>query len=64
METNEHIETIGLMADKVDNLLHALELPLSNYTHLKGMKVSLPEVRDKLRETYIALTGENPWSED
>jgi hypothetical protein len=54
-------EELGKIADMVDNLIAATNLPFEPEYHLKGLKGSLPFVRDRLRAAYIALGGENHW---
>jgi hypothetical protein len=64
MSTDPHAERIGLASDRLDNLLHAAQLPLPPRMHLEGILPALAEIRDELREVFVALTGENPWNED
>lgn len=54
-------EQIGLAADRVDNLIGALQLPLPAQMHVDQLRRALPELRDTLRLIYIAETGEDPW---
>lgn len=61
MSKANDIEQIGEVADTIDNLLGALSLPLPPQTHVTQLKAALPQLRDKLRESYVAITGENPW---
>lgn len=57
----ESAEDLGKAADTVDNLIHAMMLPMPATVHLQALKESLPALRDRLRAIYIAETGENPW---
>jgi hypothetical protein len=57
----ENAEDLGKAADTVDNLIHAMMLPMPSAVHLQALKESLPALRDRLRAIYIAETGENPW---
>ena len=59
-----HSEQIGRLADKVDSLIHAAQLPLPAQFHLDQLRAALPEIRETLRLIYIAQTGENPWETD
>ena len=42
-------EKIGELADTVDNLVHALMLPMPADLHIKALKESLPCLRDELK---------------
>jgi hypothetical protein len=57
-----HSELIGQVADRLDNLIGALQLPLPPQIHVAQLGRALPEVRDTLRLIYIAETGEDPWA--
>lgn len=54
-------ERVAEVADTLDNLVGALQLPLPATMHVDQMKNHLPELRDKLRAVYIDLTGYDPW---
>lgn len=60
--TRESIEQLGKVADTLDNLYHALMLPLSPATHIEYMKAALPEAVANLRAVYVAETGSDPWA--
>ena len=57
----EQMERLAEVAETLDNLIGALQLPLPPAMHVDQLKVHLPELRDKLRAVYVAETGENPW---
>lgn len=57
MTPAEAIETVGRMADKADNLLHAAKLPVPDSIHVTGMKAGLEEIHQALQEAYVALGG-------
>jgi hypothetical protein len=61
---SQRIEKVGQLSDTIDNLLHAMQLPLPPQMHLSSLKGNLESVRDELREIYTEETGENPWLED
>lgn len=61
-ETYESMELLGMAADKLDNLYHALMLPLPPAMHVAQLKAALPEVIAQMRKVYTAETGDNPWS--
>jgi hypothetical protein len=56
-------EDLGQAIDSVDNLAHALILPMPADFHVKAMKESLPEVVKRLKESYAKAFNENPWNE-
>lgn len=60
--TEEHGETVGLLADRIDNLIHASVLPLPPEFHLAQIVPALEEIRDELRAAVVDMTGENPWA--
>jgi hypothetical protein len=55
------IEQLGLLADRIDNLLGAMQLSMPAQFHLDQLKAALPGLRDQLRLIYIAESGEDPW---
>lgn len=58
----ENIERVAEVAETLDNLLGALQLPMPPAFHVEQMKAQLPDLREKLRAVYVAETGENPWA--
>lgn len=54
---------LGLAADRIDNLLAAMELPLPPDQVTHALKSSMTDVRDDLREVYVSETDKNPWEE-
>lgn len=62
MTKQEAIEHIAKLADKADNLLAATKLPVPDSLHIEGLKGGLQQMREELRVTYVALSGENPWA--
>ena len=61
MTHDEAWEDIGFAADSLDNLIHAMALPMPADFHLRQLRVSLPVIRDRLRADFVAATGDNPW---
>ena len=57
----EPTEQLGLLIDKLDNLAHALLLPMPAEFHVKQMKSALPECVAEFKRLYAEITGENPW---
>lgn len=54
-------EAVGLVADQVDSLVHAMHLPIPDAMHVNALRESLPEVRAELRRITVELLGRNPW---
>lgn len=59
MTRSEALEQLGRAIDEVDNLAHALQLPLPALNHVDHQKRLLPEKVAKLRAAYKALGGES-----
>lgn len=58
---NEKFETLGQLIDSIDNIAHALNLPLSADVHLDQLKRLIPEKVAELKKSFVDITGENPW---
>ena len=59
-------ERFGILADRVDNCIAALRLPMKGALHaamLEGLRGILPEISTELKACYVAATGEDPWEE-
>lgn len=57
----EQLDLIGRLADKMDNLRAALDLPMPDSFHIKQLKVELPDIGNDLKKFYRMISGENPW---
>lgn len=55
-------EQVGESVDTLDNLIGAMKLPLPGELHLKALRESLPDLREKLRNAYVQATGEDHWT--
>jgi hypothetical protein len=55
------LNEIALQTDKLDNLIHALELNIPARMHVEILQKILPELRDEIRIALVSETGENPW---
>ena len=55
-------DVLGRAIDTLDNLAHALKLPLSANMHVDQLRLSLPEVVAELKRGFIGITNENPWA--
>ena len=58
---DEAQENLGIAIDRLDSLAHGLQLPMPAEFHLRQLKTLLPEVVKDLKESFVAVTGENPW---
>jgi hypothetical protein len=63
MSTYENMERLGMLADRIDNLIGALQLAMPPQFHVEQLRSALPEIRDGLRNVYCVETGDNPWEQ-
>ena len=54
-------ESLCRAIDAVDNLAHALILPVDNRLHVEALRASLPDAVAELKRCFVGVTGENPW---
>lgn len=59
--SGDQLESLGKLADKVNNLHGALQLPMPPQFHVEQMQRELPELRDELRSLVREVSGEDPW---
>ena len=57
-------DRLGLLADTVDNLIAAEQLPLPQHIAKQARIASLTSLRDDLREMTAEGLGYNPWTAD
>jgi hypothetical protein len=57
----DKFEKLGQLIDSLDNLAHALKMPLPPQMHIDVFSRSLPEKVKELKEVFVEITGENPW---
>jgi hypothetical protein len=62
MSTYESMELLGMQADRIDSLIHAMQLPLPAAIHLQALREALPGIRDTLRQVYVIETQDDPWA--
>jgi hypothetical protein len=62
--TIEEVEQLGRVVERLANLYGATKLPLRPELHLAGIVPGLKELRDQLRELYVAVSGDDPWEGD
>lgn len=59
--TAEQLDVIGRQADRLDNLVAGLDMPMPAKFHLDQLKEILPDISSEIKKEFIELTGENPW---
>ena len=59
----EDIEKLGLLIDKLENLIQAMTMPLPDSIHIQGIKPALPEILNEVKAVYLDEGGENWWDE-
>jgi archaellum component FlaC len=59
--TDEQLEAVAQVAEKANNLLGSLALPLPAHIHLQGLGPNIQEMRDELRRLVVEVKGEDPW---
>ena len=55
------LEELGQLIDGLDNLAHALTIPLPDKMHVDCIRDLLPDKVLELKNIFIEITGENPW---
>lgn len=58
---DEHLGELGQLADKIDNLHGALQLPMPPQFHVDQMKSQLIELSKEVKNIYTQLGGEYVW---
>lgn len=56
-------EKLGQLIDSIDNLANGLYNSMPSEIHVQIMRSLLPEKVKALKESFIEITGENPWDE-
>lgn len=54
----EKLEQLGVLIDEIDNLAHALNLPLPPQVHVDQLKAALPEKVNRLQELFVEISGD------
>lgn len=58
--SDEANEELGQCIDTLDNLAHALALPMPPAFHVEQMKSVLPELVGQMKAAYSKVAGSNP----
>lgn len=59
--TESQEDNIGRDIDTLDNLAHAILLPMPADFHVRTLKTSLPELVAEFKEHFAEAFGWNPW---
>lgn len=59
--SEDDLDTLGRLVDKLENALASLEMPLPPALHIEGMKGIVTDVRDSLKLFVVDRLGHNPW---
>lgn len=62
-EMNQAVEDLGQQIDSLDNLAHALKMPIPAQMHVDQLRRALPEAVAELRRLFTMVTGEDPWGQ-
>lgn len=57
------MDEIAEVIETLDMLISAMSIPMPPEIHLKALRESLPDVRERLFEAYLSLGGEDHWDE-
>jgi hypothetical protein len=57
-------DALGRDIDTLDNLAHALLLPMPAEFHVEQFKSSLPELVAKFKKDFAAVVDWNPWEHE
>ena len=61
--SDEQIEELGQIADEIDNLCGAMELPMPAAFHIEQLKKLLPEISIRIKSLVVAVGGGDPWGD-
>lgn len=66
--TDDDLELLGQIVDRLDSLTYATQLPVPAEIHLKGMVSSIESIRDELKTLVVGrikeMGGESPWGDE
>lgn len=57
---DDQLDELGQIADEIDNLIGAMELPMPAAFHVEQLKKLLPKVSARIKSLYVAFGGD-PW---
>lgn len=47
------VEAVGTAADTLDNLIHAMAMPLPDELHMKALRLALPDLLEEMRAALL-----------
>lgn len=59
--TEEQEDALGRDIDRLDNLFHTTNLPMSAEFHLKQLRSGLPELIEDMKDHFADAFGWDPW---
>ena len=62
MEKDDAFEELGQCIDTLENLIAAMTIPLPADLHVESLKDTLPELKERIKQAYFGLGGEDVWS--
>lgn len=60
----DKFEKLGQLIDSIDSLVHGMNTPMPSDFHMKMLKKLLPEKVKQLKESFVEITGEDPWGDN
>ena len=61
--TDEQLEKLGKLIDRIDNVTHAGMIPMPDKLRLQAIGEFLPELHSELKSLYVEIAGDDPWDE-
>jgi hypothetical protein len=61
--TEEQLEKLGKLVDRIDNLVHAGAIPMPDKLRVTALTEALPDLHSELKALYVEIAGEDPWAD-
>jgi hypothetical protein len=61
--TEAQLKKLGNLVDRIDNLVHAGDIPMLDATRVKALGEALPDLHSELKTLYVEIAGEDPWAD-
>jgi hypothetical protein len=62
-QTTDAAEELGRSIDNLDNVAHALKMPIPDKMHVEIMRSKLPKLVAQMKRQFAAVTGNDPWED-
>jgi hypothetical protein len=59
--TEEQLDKLGHLVDRVDNLVHAGAIPMPDKLRATALAEALTDLHSELKMLYVEIAGEDPW---